>query len=90
MFLTSLRPQGAVLQILIPVARPVCFRIMESISYGHIFVTLYKEKIENNLYTKTTLTRTHIDLTAFSQMKVSVVAKVLSIRVAVHLEQDYG
>ena len=53
-------------------------------------VNLFADKIENNLYVKSRLTRAHIDLTSFSQMKVSLAAQVLSDHVATQLVDEYG
>ncbi|XP_070547240.1 uncharacterized protein [Ptychodera flava] len=60
------------------------------ISWMHI-VDLYKDHCENNLYTACPkLRRSHIDLTAYSQMNVSLAAQVLSSTVANALDLFYG
>ena len=61
----------------------------QPILWTHI-VKLFEEHIENKLYSKSKLTRAHIDLTAFSCMKVNLAAQVFSRRVAEHLQQEYG
>nr|XP_034339030.1 uncharacterized protein LOC117693074 [Crassostrea gigas] len=61
----------------------------KDISWMHI-VRLYEEHCEQNLYTPCPkLTRGHIDLTAFSRMKVSFAAQVFSATVANSLEMLY-
>ena len=60
----------------------------KELSWMHI-VRLYEEHHENQVYTKGKLTRAHIDLTSFSQMKVSFAAQVFSNRVAAELEKEY-
>ena len=54
-------------------------------------VNLYKEHIEPYLYVKChKLTRQHVNLTSFSQMKVNTAAQVLSATVAKELKDKYG
>ncbi|XP_060077288.1 uncharacterized protein LOC132556865 [Ylistrum balloti] len=61
----------------------------KDISWGHI-VKLYEDHCENNLYTPCPeLSRNHVDLTAFSRMKVRLAAQVMSDSVANALEELY-
>ena len=54
-------------------------------------VNLFADHLENNLYTKChKLTRGHIDLNAFSRMKVNYAAQIFSNSVANMLEEEYG
>ena len=53
-------------------------------------VNLFSNHIENELYTKSHLTRAHIDLTSFSCMKVNLAAQIFSRRVGLHLMSVYG
>ena len=53
-------------------------------------VNLFTHHIENKLYTKSHLTRAHIDLTSFSCMKVDLAAQIFSRRVGLHLKSVYG
>ncbi|KAK6165467.1 hypothetical protein SNE40_022391 [Patella caerulea] len=60
------------------------------ISWAHI-LRLYEENIENNLYCQANkITRSHIDLTPFSKMKVNYAAQIFSETVASSLELMYG
>ena len=62
----------------------------KNISWMHI-VKLYEDHVEPGLYSQVPkLTRSHIDLTAYSCMKVNLAAQVLSSSVASALEVLYG
>ena len=62
----------------------------KTISWIHI-VELYETYIESTTYSEAPkLTRAHIDLTAFSRMKVNLAAQVLSNTVANALERNFG
>ena len=62
----------------------------KSISWMHI-VDLYRDHCENIVFSKCPkLKRDHIDLTAFSTMKVNLAAQVFSSTVAHALEEMYG
>ena len=62
----------------------------KDILWTHI-VNLFETHIEPKLYVKCTkLTRGHIDLNAFSKMKVNFAAQTMSNSVAKQLEAEYG
>lgn len=62
----------------------------KDISWMHV-VRLFEEQCEQSLYTPCPkLTRGHIDLTAYSCMKVSLAVQILSGTVANALEEFYG
>ena len=62
----------------------------KSISWLHI-LQLYEEYVEPGLFaTAYKLTRQHVDLTAFSVMKVNLAAQIMSRTVANALEEQYG
>ena len=62
----------------------------KNMSWMHI-VKLYEDHVEPGLYSQVPkLTRSHIDLTAYSCMKVNLAAQVLSSSVASALEVLYG
>ena len=61
----------------------------KDISWAHI-VALYHQYVEPHLFTYAhNLTRAHINLTAFSQMKVGLAVQVMSAKVADALEHHF-